>query len=723
MINAYLDGGDSVTVAAGELAVALSPAAFVEPALIRAVRLEALPHLSVEAEADLWVSPLILDRTPEGLSFLPDVLPLLHQRLRSWLDEGGARALRARRAAAVILRRDAPELRLVAERVTWWALSIPDERLAAARIDDALAPVVIALQQADRGVARWVRRTLPTLPQSAHAAATVREARVRASSLTSRPIESPATAPSEPDPPRIEVAVRRRGGTLQLGAFPAKTAQGIEMPATQPLWVEVVAGGRTRVVTFRPGDTRSVDVGRGPVELRTLSGDVYRLDAVKSSAPGPADPFIGEKDIVVVIPALFGSELSRGDEIIWAGDRDTLRQLRAVRNHTAHSDGRVVPSGLLRSPLLIPGLWSLGGYRRLWTALAARAGVQEHRNLVAFTWDWRFDLQVAAQRLLETVERRLAEWRDKGGGDRESRVVLIGHGEGGLIASHYLGMLGGWDRTRLFVPIGTPFRGTLRALEFLTNGASIDPVLVDFLQGLSPLHQVVPIDPVVDLGTGILARPSDVDLPRYGVGNSRFLDEIAGPPSPPASSVVAPIVGIGQATAATAQLVSGRLRIRTNADGDSVVSIASGQPPYQVDDRRIFFAPGRQGYLPSDPRVIDYLSALLDARDVSSLGRTRTPSAPLTASIAIADHFRAGEPVTGILRAEGRSDIMLHVSEVHTDRRVLERRIVLRNDQTPFTLNLPAAPGLLLRASVVVDGRPVADADFMIVPPDPDSLA
>jgi lecithin:cholesterol acyltransferase len=716
MISEYLAGGDPSTVAAGELAVALSPAAFVEPALIRAVRLEALPHLSVEAEADLWVSPLILDRTPEGLSFAPEALPLLHRRLRSWLDEGGVRGERARRAAAVILGRAAPELRLVAERVTWWALSVPDERLAAARIDDALAPVMADLRAGDLRVARWVRRTLPTLPEPAQAAAAVGEARERASSLTRRPIGSPVRAPTEPDLPRIDVGVRRRGGTLQVGTFAARTAHGIEVPATQPLWVEVVAGGRTQVLTFRPGQSRSVEVGRGRVELRTLSGDVYRLDAVKPSAPYPAEPVVGARDIVVVIPGLFGSELSRGDEVIWTGGRDTLRELAAVRNQTAHSDSSVRPGGLVRTPLLVPGLWSVGGYEPLWSALAARAGVQEHRNLVAFTWDWRLDMRVAAQRLLDTVENRLAEWRDNGGGDRESRVVLIGHAEGGLVASHYLGLLGGWDRTRLFIPIATPFRGTVRALEFLVNGAAIDPVLVEFVHRVRPLHQVQPIDPVVDLGTGILARPSDVDLPRAVVDTDNFLDALAGPPSPPDSSLVAPIVGIGQDTAATAQLVSGRLRIRTTANGDGVVPIRSAQPPYQVDDRRTFFTPGRRGYLAGDPRVVEYVTALLDARDVSSLGRTRTPSAPTAASIDIADHFRAGEPVTGIVRAESRSDVTLRVDDVWTGRRVLDRRVPLRNELTPFTLEVSAEPGRLFRVSVMFDAVPMADADFMIVP-------
>ena len=69
--------------------IALSPAAFVEPALLRAVRLEALPHLGVEAEVDLWFSPLVRDRTTEGMSFAPDAIRLLQQRLLDWLERRG----------------------------------------------------------------------------------------------------------------------------------------------------------------------------------------------------------------------------------------------------------------------------------------------------------------------------------------------------------------------------------------------------------------------------------------------------------------------------------------------------------------------------------------------------------------------------------------------------------------------------------------------------------
>ena len=51
-----------------ELATLVSPAPVIESELVRAVRLYVAQRLAVSAEADLWFSPLVKDRSPVGIT-------------------------------------------------------------------------------------------------------------------------------------------------------------------------------------------------------------------------------------------------------------------------------------------------------------------------------------------------------------------------------------------------------------------------------------------------------------------------------------------------------------------------------------------------------------------------------------------------------------------------------------------------------------------------------
>ena len=62
------------------LAEVVSPAVYVEPALLRTARYRLLPHLGAEAEAGLWFGPLTTP-TRSGLVFMASALPSLRRRL------------------------------------------------------------------------------------------------------------------------------------------------------------------------------------------------------------------------------------------------------------------------------------------------------------------------------------------------------------------------------------------------------------------------------------------------------------------------------------------------------------------------------------------------------------------------------------------------------------------------------------------------------------------
>ncbi len=736
---AYLDRVDPAAVAACELAIALSPAAFVEPSLARAVRLDALPHLVAEAEADLWFSPLVRDRTADGISFEPAAVPALHQRLRSWLKAGGATRNRAERAAATILGRKASDLRLVAERVTWWSLS-PDDSTAD-RIGAELAPVLAALRSGSTAHARWAQRTLPTLPDAARSVTAVAEVAARASYLTQTGVDAFAPAAGAFDEidlalPTVEVAVRRRGSSLDIGTFAAQRATGIRLPVTRPLHVAVTAGGRTQVVTFSSGESRTVDVGPGPVGLRTLNGDSYHLPA---AAPTPAPPPTHEpvskpgsavpvnRDLVVVIPGLLGSRLRRQNRVLWGGTTSQLVRAMWSLNDLllpadAGDDG-VRADGVLTDIGLLPGLWSVSGYGRLIDTL----GKRDAQRVVGFAWDWRRDIRQAAQRLQVEILDELDRWRAAEGGP-DARLVLVGHGEGGLVAGHFLAQLGGWEFTRLFIPIGTPFRGTVRALEQLVNGArpgigALRLDLTTLIRSLQPLYQTLPTFRTVDTGDGQVRRLDDVVLPGLDrervLEGRRFLDGVGAMVVPSGDHAILPVVGINQPTAYFARQVGDRLDTDDpEQDGDGVVPRFSALPSGSGAEPQTFYVSDRHGALQSNPRVVDFIAAALVATGTIPDGIGRT-SVPRSGVIQIPDAFGPLEEVTGHVRVPPGAKAEFRVVDLTTNRRVTNVALGSSDDFMPFTLNLPRDSGPLYRISLVIGSDTVADAEFAVLDDQP----
>src|SRR5687767_13948224 len=63
------------------LACLMSIAAQIEPELVRAMRLAAMPTTHAAIEADLWFSSLVQAHDLEGLVFLPDVTECLRAQL------------------------------------------------------------------------------------------------------------------------------------------------------------------------------------------------------------------------------------------------------------------------------------------------------------------------------------------------------------------------------------------------------------------------------------------------------------------------------------------------------------------------------------------------------------------------------------------------------------------------------------------------------------------
>jgi hypothetical protein len=301
----YLARSDPEATAACELAVALSPAAFVEPELLRAVRRTVFPRFTVEAEADLWFSPLVRDRTASGLSFTPRAVELLHERLRAWLRDE-RRAL-AEQAARIILGRDASALRLTAERVTWWSLSSQDERIA-----PELASVRAAVENGHAGTTRWAVRSLAALPRETRGDLDVWRLAASASQAAEAAIDlgDPESAVFDAlgfaDARTVDVPVRRVAGRLEFGSFPAARAFAIRMPDVRPWRIEVQSQGERQTVSLLPGAAATADVSADEVLLRGLGGATHRVpptvgsvvERIADAPPGLASDLLDFRGLI-----------------------------------------------------------------------------------------------------------------------------------------------------------------------------------------------------------------------------------------------------------------------------------------------------------------------------------------------------------------------------------------------------------------------------------------
>ncbi len=158
--------------------------------------------------------------------------------------------------------------------------------------------------------------------------------------------------------------------------------------------------------------------------------------------------------LAVVIPGIGGSALALDGETVWPG---TLREY--VRGYAPDRfakllDDRVVATDVLRvvhaaGPVYEP---LLAGVRALGYAEDPAAPYR----LLAFAYDWRRSIAVAARALADRLDAEAAAGR--------TEIHLIAHSMGGLVARHYLeapehAARPARGRVRLLAAIAVPHRG------------------------------------------------------------------------------------------------------------------------------------------------------------------------------------------------------------------------------------------------------------------------
>ena len=351
------------------------------------------------------------------------------------------------------------------------------------------------------------------------------------------------------------------------------------------------------------------------------------------------------RDLVILLPGITGSVLANkaGKEVwapsggaVWHAITSFGNSIEDLALASDDADDGVTAPRLVPDVTLIPGFIKIDGYSRTERYLIDQLGLQAGRNYFAFPYDWRRDNRVIAKRLESSAMDWLKAWRASSG-NADAKLVLIGHSMGGLVARYFIECLGGWQVTRTLMTLGTPHRGSLRAVGFLEDGMKkgIGPFGLDLsplLRSLTSVYQLLPIYPCVASGGAAMQRIAEaaqagllshVNAPRATAARA-FHQEIQDAQARNAKDaaysehgvVLVPIVGIEQPTAQSVLIEGGKLSLLNSFEGvdqggDGTVPRASGTPIEMSDAKREVYAAETHGALQNADGTLANLKGVL----------------------------------------------------------------------------------------------------------------
>ena len=440
------------------------------------------------------------------------------------------------------------------------------------------------------------------------------------------------------------------------------------------------------------------------------------------------------KDLVVILPGVMGSILQKDGKDLWnvsgqaiwqvvssLGDRLNDLKLAADDPNGGDIEDGIVPTGLIRDTHLIPGLSKIDGYNRTAKLITDNFNVvrgdiykdpqAKAANFYEFPYDWRRDNRANAHILKRLLDVRLKTWREKSG-NNNAKVILLAHSMGGLISRYYLEVLGGWQDARALFTFGTPYRGSVNAVNMLSNGLNklgINVIEVlgmkEIINSMTSIYQLLPIYPVLQVGNESKRIAEAGNLPNIdperAVNALAFHREIEAAIKANSHNAYAtvPFVGVQQPTLQSAQLEDGKILVSRQlplimqnrnldslAEGDGTVPKISAFP-IEFSDRDNSEIPGfigeSHGALQNQPSILLNLLNKLQIsqassgtlEDIRGRGDERSRSIQATKGISLLldDLYLKDEPI--IIKAKSNPQ--------DADFRALKGQIVCVSNQRP----------------------------------------
>ncbi|WP_439655945.1 esterase/lipase family protein [Lentzea sp. HUAS TT2] len=380
-------------------------------------------------------------------------------------------------------------------------------------------------------------------------------------------------------------------------------------------------------------------------------------------------------DLVIILPGIMGSTLESSRGAVWNTSAGALaRGLPNVAGTLARlalpsglGDGGPDPNGhtpadLVRGWSIWPGFHSGPGYGAFVDDLLKRSA--RSGNVRLFPYDWRLSNRYSAHRLRAFVESELSEWRDVSG-RRDAKVTFIAHSMGGLVARYYLEVLGGRELARHLITLGTPYSGSVKAVQLLAGsvpwplGRWSEP-LREAARSMPALWQLLPVYHCVDAVTEPRTL-TEVEMPTlFGAeaqpmveDGLRFHDEIKEAirmnGEPPYRTHV--IVGHGQPTVQSVRLegldVTYPRRYRSRDYlGDGTVARFAAVPAEWSDDADAIPVWQKHGSLPNHKYVRDLVWTKAHAVNVGGI-----LSPPVKIGLDVPEVAAAGSPLPVMVTA------------------------------------------------------------------------
>lgn len=394
--------------------------------------------------------------------------------------------------------------------------------------------------------------------------------------------------------------------------------------------------------------------------------------------------------LLVFIPGIGGTALKAADgTLIWGLSGKLPRKAVRIPDLLAGPSSRlfdpgyddgVRPAGLMALP--IPRLTrKLGLYGSVRAMLKANFALTEH-NYLEFLYDWRRPVGFSSVLLAEAIKEKLRVLRRR---RPDAKVIIIAHSMGGLVARHYLQEYDKSGNCERVLTLGTPFRGSVKALDYLVNGPKIGcarfAFLAETMRRVPALYELLPIYRTVIDRRGALPAPAqrvaeiaealgldNEHLKRIQVAQE-FMQALNVEHE--RSTRLQPLVGFGSPTAQQAELYDGRLVVNERSDllpaeyhisgGDGTVPVVSARPGgargvtvRYADQSHMSMLTGRSALQALCLMVHEALNGLMEGDD-PYLG-TEDAEAPMVDAgvpqtgpallMRVDDYYPAAEPIT-----------------------------------------------------------------------------
>ena len=468
-------------------------------------------------------------------------------------------------------------------------------------------------------------------------------------------------------------------------------------------------------------------------------------------------------NLIVLIPGIMGSVLQDEDgRDIWApsaaGVVSFLRTFGNSVKKLGDNPGKdgVKAARMIPYAVVIPRFYKIDGYSRLRTRLSERFDSAAARRQVLgtssrvleFPYDWRLSNRVTAAHLKEFVQANLHDWKVRTGAT-SAKCILVAHSMGGLVGRYYTEVLEGWRDCRALFTYGTPHRGSVDAIDTLSNG--VDRFGIEFasfsylarncasIYELLPRYQAfrgdagdqyvadVPGIPHLDQDKARTALEFHFEIERAAAANSNDEDYRK-------DFATIPIAGIRQETNQSATFTAGRSiavssrlpvdMVEFFSSGDGTVPLVSAVPIGMEKSFHVNYLKDRHACLHNNPlaqeQLLDrigqieqpdwssYRGAGIGAEAAEKRARRMQQLALDRPGIRLSlkDIYPSGERVAISAALDvpepGFDHLQAVLESVNPDGSRLEA--AMQKDGEEFHLMLPAVPPGLYRISVHAPG-------------------